>query len=607
MAHGQDQLDNVTVITESLSANDIVYDRRRDVIYASIGSSAGVPNGNSIVTLDPETLEVLDHIFVGSEPNLLAISNDSSRVYIHLEGASAIRYYEPATKKLGPLQTLTVGETSTTTAFAEDMIVSPRDPKTLLVSLTEMRSRNRGNIAIFNDSGQVGSVNDPSNKSTTFTFVDADTVIGVDASSSGINTTRYSFDGNSLTPVQTAQNFYFFANTFNSELSIRTVGGMIYTNRGDIVDPVNLSIVERLRGSGLRQAEASDSDQLIYITGFQLLKVYSLDSYELLDETPLEATGFDGSDATTIDFAGRNRLAYTTREGVVGIISGIQFSPPPLPRINIEGTSEDDWVTFNSVTREISVNGVVTSIPFETTKIHFYGKGGIDHVTFVGDPDEDEFAVLQGTEMTVSGVTYFFAAHDVAELEFESTSRSDTCVIFDSDAQERLTSTPTLVQLMGDVSLHRATNVQDVYIFSSGGDDSASMRGSDESERVNSNMQSQLIRMTGDEFFQSLSGFGIVRADGGVGETDFANVVDSSSQDIAYFRSDFGRFLNDTTDYTIRGFEKANFWSGSGRDIGIFQKTLDSNVSGNGTWETLAALGYQNTTFGLRRLIVREP
>ena len=556
LAFGQDQLDNATVITTALNANDIVYDQRRNLIYASVGPSEAIPFGNAIAILDPQTLEVSDIKFLrrDNEPGKLAITADSSRVYIGLDGSSALQYYEPGSiGAVGPLQPLN-GRIQLFTrpdlAIAEDIIVSPTDPKTVLVSSDTIGNTANGNIEIFNDSGKIGGSNENFGPNS-FTFVDSETIFGYENDSTGFRNIRYSFDGNAIAVDQ-------FKYTFDSDqiiqgffITIEAAGGLIYSSDGQVLDPFTLTLKGKFpEASG--QVEANAADELAYFLDGSTLKVYDINSFLLLDEAalPLPAE----RDTETLIYVGEDRLAFINEDGDIGLISGIPFSPLPQARLDIEGTSGDDWVTFDPVAREISVNGEITPVQFETTTIHFFGEGGTDHVTSLGDPTEEEIAVLERTEMTVKGESYFFAVHDVAELEFESQSQSDTCIIFDSHAREQLSSTPTSVQLERSGSLLKATTVGTTYVFSSGGNDSAKMRGSVDSERVVANMENRLIRMTGNDFFVSLSGFEIVNANGGSGKNDSARIVDSNVLDLVFFRDDFGRFLNDTTDYSIRSF-----------------------------------------------------
>src|SRR6202012_3906449 len=53
--------------------------------------SAGPPYGDSIVSVDPATGVLGKPIYVGSEPDKLAISSDGTTLWVGLDGASAIR------------------------------------------------------------------------------------------------------------------------------------------------------------------------------------------------------------------------------------------------------------------------------------------------------------------------------------------------------------------------------------------------------------------------------------------------------------------------------------------------------------------------------------
>ena len=605
LAAGQDQLNDATAKVEALGANDIVYDQQRDVLYASIKSSADALNENSIVILDPDTLEVLDRTFVGGGPNKLAISSDSSRLYIGVDDEGAIRHLNLNNGVLSPIQVLNSDASTPEVAIAEDIEVAPDDPETVIVSLgTVGRSGNK--IESFNDAGKT---NDTANFESpdTIAFIGSDTLVGFRNMNSGFLLSRFSFDGTSLTLEQTRNRVItgFFT-------TIEASGGLIYASNGQILNPFDLTLVgsfglvdDSLQARPIGELEVSSIDGFAYFLNGRNLRVFDTNSFLLLDETNLDFS--PDLEIKSLSYAGENRLAFVTADGDVGIISEIQFSPKPPPRMIIRGTAADDWVVFDPVTSEISVNGVITPVPFETTSILFFGEGGVDYVTSIGDPNQDELAVLQGSVMTVRGDNYFFAARDVAELEFDSGSGSDTAVIFDSEAEERLASLPTSVELSGDTSLLQATNVENVFVFSSGGDDSARMRGGFGSERVNGNMQNRQMRMTGDDFFVALSGFETVNANGGIGESDIATIIDSNDLEIVFFRGDFGRFLNETTDYSVRNFERVNFSSGSGDDIGVFQQTLDSRVAGNGFWESLIGPDFRNNTFGLGVVQVREP
>ena len=61
------------------------------LLYVSVPGSAGPPYGDSIVSIDPATGALGTPVYVGSEPDKLAISSDGTTLWVGLDGASAIR------------------------------------------------------------------------------------------------------------------------------------------------------------------------------------------------------------------------------------------------------------------------------------------------------------------------------------------------------------------------------------------------------------------------------------------------------------------------------------------------------------------------------------
>ncbi len=78
------------ITTLDLPANDIVWDPYAQRIYASLPSSYG-SNGNTIAVVNPYAGKVLKYYFAGSEPNQLALSNDSKYLYVGLNGNGSVQ------------------------------------------------------------------------------------------------------------------------------------------------------------------------------------------------------------------------------------------------------------------------------------------------------------------------------------------------------------------------------------------------------------------------------------------------------------------------------------------------------------------------------------
>lgn len=114
-------------------ANDIVWDPQHQLIYASVPSSAS-QNGNSVVVINPTTGLITKWVYAGSEPDLLAISDDGQFLYVALDGSSNVqRFVLPA---LTPDIIVSLGGSTfygVNTAIALD--VAPGTPHTWEVSV----------------------------------------------------------------------------------------------------------------------------------------------------------------------------------------------------------------------------------------------------------------------------------------------------------------------------------------------------------------------------------------------------------------------------------------------------------------------------------------
>lgn len=93
--------------TETLTAyiaiqtNAMAQNAANGLLYVSVPGSAGPPYGDSIVSVDPATGALGTPIYVGSEPDKLAISSDGTTLWVGLDGASAVREVNLTTGNAG--------------------------------------------------------------------------------------------------------------------------------------------------------------------------------------------------------------------------------------------------------------------------------------------------------------------------------------------------------------------------------------------------------------------------------------------------------------------------------------------------------------------------
>lgn len=110
-----------------IEASDLAWDPARGLLYLSIPSTAGA-HANSVVAVDPMTLQVTQSVFVGSNPGRVARSDDGQFLYVGLNGANAVRRVDLGTFTAGLQWSLPASQ------IAGDMEVAPGQPHTVAVS-----------------------------------------------------------------------------------------------------------------------------------------------------------------------------------------------------------------------------------------------------------------------------------------------------------------------------------------------------------------------------------------------------------------------------------------------------------------------------------------
>ncbi|AZG06717.1 hypothetical protein EGT29_01910 [Pigmentiphaga sp. H8] len=120
--------------TISLTHTALVYDRLRNVYYASLPSSV-VPYGNRIAKIDPVTGVVsYSSSAIGSEPSTIAISADGMMMYVGISGAGDVaRLSLPSLTLLDRVKLPQDSRLRQT--YADSISVSPTDPSVIAVAL----------------------------------------------------------------------------------------------------------------------------------------------------------------------------------------------------------------------------------------------------------------------------------------------------------------------------------------------------------------------------------------------------------------------------------------------------------------------------------------
>ncbi len=315
--------------------------------------------GNSIVTYDPQTGQVDDAAFIGSEPSLLAVTPDGSAAYAYLSGEEDIARFNLTTGArdlvFAPDPS---GGTSQYTIF--DMAVGADGGLALSYSGTfafqgvvEPLSLD-GTIAIFDNGIPRPEVD--SNSQGPFPYDPATFTLAFNDSGSRL----YAFNSfvstfELKTDAVSAQGLLWLSTVpgviTGSYTRIRQAQGLLYTSYGDVVDPGHLLVVGHFADPWLNMPVADDvavdvAGGRAYFATRSGILMFDLNSHSLLGRLPVNLQGYGLS---LLRF-GADGLALLTDTGTLYLtsISSIPLLPAPIPSPQPPGVAWNGVVPLDS-------------------------------------------------------------------------------------------------------------------------------------------------------------------------------------------------------------------------------------------------------------------
>ena len=309
-----------------LPANDLIYHAPTNTIFASVPSAAGT-SGNTITGINPVTGEIVSSVFIGSEPNQLALSDDGNFLYVALDGAAAVRRYEIATQTAG--QQFTLGATQSDGPFyAGELAVAPGQNETVIVS-----RRTNGNfnalLTVVNvgaprpnviNSFNGGFLIEPINNATLLAYENG--------SFSGLRLLRLRLDSDGLSVSQSVNNLPFLGG--DMEFS----NGFLYTSSGKVVNPDTLTVAGDTgdQGAGALVTADANAGRVFYLTGAGAVRTLRAFNVTTLNSRgALDIPGVNGVAGSLIRW-GANGFAFRTSGGQVFLIQTLLVpSSEPIP------------------------------------------------------------------------------------------------------------------------------------------------------------------------------------------------------------------------------------------------------------------------------------
>jgi hypothetical protein len=193
------------VNTLNLTTNDLVYDLVTNKIYASIPSANG-SNGNSIGVINPSTYLLENTIFIGSEPTVLAISDNGQYIYSGFSGSSTVRRFDVTTQTAG-LQFSLGSDSSTGSYYVEDIEVMPNQPSTIAISRKNNGFSPRHEGVVIYDNNVMRPTTTPDHTgSNRIEFTSQNSLIGYNNETTEFGIRRLSVNSNGVSNVSVTQN-----------------------------------------------------------------------------------------------------------------------------------------------------------------------------------------------------------------------------------------------------------------------------------------------------------------------------------------------------------------------------------------------------------------
>lgn len=302
----------------NLIANQIVYDVARDVIYGSVAGAQG-QHGNSIVPVFRDGQKG-SPLFVGSEPNVLAISADGQFLYVGLDGAGAVRRVALHTMTLDVPQWSLGMDPISGIRTAGDMVVLTDNPHAVAV----VRKPGGGwpDVAIYDNGVMRPTVTEivPRNDAIE-PLADPARLIGYDSQTSASTLQTLAVESDGVTSTGTYPNLIgWYSN------DIRYADGHIFSIHGDVIDATTLTLHGRFAVNENSMPVIRDG-RAFSITYNQILSRFELQAFDvetlrLLTSSPIEGL-FDAhtkaKNMQLID-AGPNRMGIRTSEDEVFLL-----------------------------------------------------------------------------------------------------------------------------------------------------------------------------------------------------------------------------------------------------------------------------------------------
>lgn len=276
------------VISVSLKANRLLYDAKRNKIYASV-NGLDVNYGNMLVAINPLTGAIEQSVAVGSEPTEIALTTDTNFLYVALDGAAFVK--RVSLNSFAVDRSILLGAGSEGPMFAQDIATVKASADLVVVArkYTSITPVHAGVAAYYKGVKLSGETAGHTGSNAIESPADSNFVIGFNTESTEYGVRKMSVDTvNGVTLISTTPNVPM--GNF-----VRWHNGLVYSGFGKILDPFSSppTIVGTCQlantGSYAYSTVAADAaSNLIYFcsTDYRLsIRAHRLSTYAFFSDT----------------------------------------------------------------------------------------------------------------------------------------------------------------------------------------------------------------------------------------------------------------------------------------------------------------------------------
>ena len=283
----------------NLQANSLVYSEATQALYATVQSREGGPRGNSITRITPATGEIGPSVFVGSNPDRMAISGDGRTIWTHLNGVNVVRQFDVLTETAG-LQFFTGSRTPQPPL---DMDVVPGNPLSVVLS-RGFSEDSAGSVVVFDSGIKRPNIANTSGYGPIEFGADPSILYG--AFNGGL--IKFLVDSFGVTQTSVNEDFWPLGVS-----SFKFVDGLVYASTGAVADPESGVLRGTFQGvNSSAMAVDTASHRVFYVTGSgSSVVLRAFDSDTFLPIGSLTLPGVTGAPVSLVRW-GTNGLAFNT-------------------------------------------------------------------------------------------------------------------------------------------------------------------------------------------------------------------------------------------------------------------------------------------------------